>query len=205
MQLGVIRPRYIKTYSQVPLWYDLIEHNLVSSAAVTEAGYNSKFQLKNWHCIAMSILRIWDKIGSINSSPPKATYMCQWTGSLFVQVMACRLFGAKPLPEQMLIYCQLDYREQVSVKFESEFYHFHSTKSIWKCCLSFCPGVDELKWHHTVLVKWIIQPIWLKSLSMSVSKINFQYSPTLQWISNYIPRKVWDEITYLQPLKFRNG
>ena len=27
---------------------------------------------------------------------------------ILVQVMACRLFGAKPLPEPMLAYCQLD-------------------------------------------------------------------------------------------------
>ena len=54
-----------------------------------------------------------------------AAYMRQWTRSALVQVMACRLFGAKPLPEPMLAYCQLDSWEQISVKFESEFYHFH--------------------------------------------------------------------------------
>ena len=59
-----------------------------------------------------------------NSSPPSATYMCQRTGPSLVQVMACRLFGAKPLPEPKLVYCQLDPWEQVSVKFESEFYPF---------------------------------------------------------------------------------
>ena len=30
----------------------------------------------------------------------------------FVQVMACRLLGAKPSPEPMLDYCQLDPEEQ---------------------------------------------------------------------------------------------
>ena len=62
--------------------------------------------------------------------------------------MACRLFGAKPLPEPMLAYCQLDPWEQVSVKFESEFHNFHSRKCIWKCRLPkwrpFCPGGYEL-------------------------------------------------------------
>ena len=48
-----------------------------------------------------------------------------WTGSALVQVMACRLFGAKPSPEPMLVYCQLDSWQQISVKLESEFYHFH--------------------------------------------------------------------------------
>ena len=84
----------------------------------------------------------------LNLSPPSAAYMHQWTGSALVQVMGCCLFGAKPLPEPVLAYSQLDYREQISVKFESEFYHFHSRKCIWNCRLPiwrpFCPGGDEL-------------------------------------------------------------
>ena len=85
-----------------------------------------------------------------NTSPPSAAYMRQWTGPApaLVQVMACRLFGAKPLPEPMLAFCQLDSWEQISVKFESEFYNFDSRKCIWKCrlpeWLPFCPGGDEL-------------------------------------------------------------
>ena len=41
----------------------------------------------------------------VNSSPPSAAYMRHWAGSSLVQVMACRLFGAKPLPEPMLAFC----------------------------------------------------------------------------------------------------
>ena len=37
----------------------------------------------------------------------------KWTGSSLVQVMACHLFGAKPLPERMLAYYQLDPWEQL--------------------------------------------------------------------------------------------
>ena len=44
----------------------------------------------------------------INSSPPNVAYMCQWIDSASVQIMACRLFGAKPLSEPMLIFCKLD-------------------------------------------------------------------------------------------------
>ena len=44
----------------------------------------------------------------INVSPPNAAYMRQWTGSALVQIMACRLFGAKPLPEPMLTDYQLE-------------------------------------------------------------------------------------------------
>ena len=36
----------------------------------------------------------------VNPSPSSAAYMRHWTGSSLVQVMACLLFGAKPLPNQ---------------------------------------------------------------------------------------------------------
>ena len=44
----------------------------------------------------------------VNSSTPSVTYMRQWIGSTFVQIMACRLFGSKPLSKPVLGYCQLD-------------------------------------------------------------------------------------------------
>ena len=50
-----------------------------------------------------------------------------------VQIMVCRLLDAKSLSEPMLIYCYYEHSEQISVKFEWEFWHFHSRKSIWKC------------------------------------------------------------------------
>ena len=51
------------------------------------------------------------------SSPPSALYMRQWIGSALVQTMVCRRFGAKPLSKTILCYCQLDPREQTSMKF----------------------------------------------------------------------------------------
>ena len=54
--------------------------------------------------------------------------------------MACRLFGAKPLPEPVLAYYQLDSWEQISVKLESEFYHFYPIKCIWNVV---CPIGDH--------------------------------------------------------------
>ena len=41
----------------------------------------------------------------IKSPPPSAAYMRLWIGSALLQIMACRLFGAKPLFEPMLEYC----------------------------------------------------------------------------------------------------
>ena len=54
--------------------------------------------------------------GQFNSSPQSTAYMCQWTRSALVQVMAC-----KPLPEPMLTY--------------SKYNTFHSCKCMWKCGL----------------------------------------------------------------------
>ena len=64
--------------------------------------------------------------------PPSATYMGRWTGSVLVQIMACRLFGAKTLSKLMLEYCQLDPYEQTSVKFQSKYKTIHSTTCNWK-------------------------------------------------------------------------
>ena len=44
----------------------------------------------------------------VNSSPPSAAYVRQLKGSALVQIMACRLFVAKPLSKPTLDYCQLD-------------------------------------------------------------------------------------------------
>ena len=67
-----------------------------------------------------------DAVYSVVNSPlPNTLCMRQTTGSSLAQVMACRLFGGKALLEPMLVYCQLDSCEQVSVKFKFEFYHFN--------------------------------------------------------------------------------
>ena len=71
----------------------------------------------HWHCGILAVvlslvseptLKIWVNTthGSINSSPPRATYMRQWIKSALVQIMACRLLGAKPLSKPMLGYWQ---------------------------------------------------------------------------------------------------
>ena len=69
-------------------------------------------------------------------------------GSALVQIMACRLYSTKPLPEPILVYCQLDSREHISVKWELKFDHFHSRKCIRNCrlprCRPFCLEGDEL-------------------------------------------------------------
>ena len=70
-----------------------------------------------------------------NSSTLSAAYMRQLTVWALAQIMACHLYGTKPLSEPMLTYIQLDPQKQNSVNFESKYKSYHSRKCIWKCCL----------------------------------------------------------------------
>ena len=51
---------------------------------------------------------------AMNSSPPSATYMRRWIGSAFIQIMTCRLFGAKPLSSQCWVIVNLTLRNNFS-------------------------------------------------------------------------------------------
>ena len=84
--------------------------------------------------------------GLLNESFPSATYMCQWTGSVLLQVMACRLFGAKPLPEPIMTYSQMDplginFRE---IKIKTQNFSFMKTdlKMLSVKWRPFCPCGD---------------------------------------------------------------
>ena len=62
--------------------------------------------------------------------------------------MACRLFGAKPLPEPMLTYCQLDPYEQTSLKFESKYKTFAFELVIWCTMMRMGAfGSDSYTWY----------------------------------------------------------
>ena len=60
----------------------------------------------------------------------------RWIVSSLDQILACRLFGAKPLPEPMLKYCQLNHQERISMTFYLKFQSFHSMtcieNTVWK-------------------------------------------------------------------------
>ena len=111
-----------------------------------------KVNLSDWHLLADNKL----------THLPQVLYNThQCAGSSLVQVMACRLIGTKPFPEPQLAYYQLDSWEHISVKFESEFYPFHSRKCKWMChlpkwrrrafclCLPNCFGIITNSTHNT--------------------------------------------------------
>ena len=80
----------------------------------------------------LSLIWIWKF--SVNSLRPSDILMHQYIMPALVQIMACHLFGAKPLSEPMLPYYQLDPKEHISLIFYLKFKCFHSRKCTWKCC-----------------------------------------------------------------------
>ena len=99
----------------------------------------------NWNNIMFAWRHHGDEtLQELNPSPTSAAYMRRWIGTALVQIMACRLFGTEPLSKPMLVYCQLDLKQQTSVKFEWKYIILHWWKCIWKCLLRngrpFCPG-----------------------------------------------------------------
>ena len=103
----------------------------------------------------------------INSSPPSATYMRQWTGSALVQIMACCLIGAKPLSKPMLGYCQLDPYEQTSVKSNQNtklFIHENAFENIVCRMTTILSRGDEL------MTQWVVWWACLKYCLSYISK-----------------------------------
>ena len=87
-------------------------------------------------------------------SPPCDAYMRQWIESVLVQIMACRLLGAKPLSKPMLGCCQLNPQEQTSVIFFYQNFSFmkmllNTSSAKWR---PICPRGDQLIPHHTMYI-----------------------------------------------------
>ena len=64
------------------------------------------------------------------SSPTSATYMCWWTRWALIQVMACSLFGAKPLPKSMLSFFSVGPLRANLNEIRTEIQKFNSSKCI---------------------------------------------------------------------------
>ena len=74
----------------------------------------------------------------MNSFPPSASYMRQWTGKALVQIMACRPFGATELlPELVLTYGRLgtNFNRSSYLSFKEMQLNMSSGKW-WPFCLS---------------------------------------------------------------------
>ena len=72
--------------------------------------------------------------------------------------MSCRLFGDNPLSKPVMIYCQLDPKEHISMKLYLKFKSFPSRKYMWKCRLQklqpCCLGLNVYSFVVYLLINW---------------------------------------------------
>ena len=109
----------------------------------------------------------------INSLRLSDAYERQWNKPSLVQIMACRLFGAKPLSEPVLTCCQLEPKEFYLVKFWSKIKHFHSRQCVSISRLqnvrhifsaSMCSHIehsDKCEFHNELLLRGLDKGIYL--------------------------------------------
>ena len=92
-----------RTHKMIPEWQDMTSWILVdlsSADGLVPVGWFHN--LKQYWLIIIIIIILCQ---SFNSLRPSDGYMRQYTILSLVQIMACRLVGAKPLSEPMLEYC----------------------------------------------------------------------------------------------------
>ena len=94
-----------RTHKMIPEWQDMTSWILVdlsSADGLVPVGWFHNLK-QYWLIIIIIIIIILCQ--SFNSLRPSDGYMRQYTILSLVQIMACRLVGAKPLSEPMLEYC----------------------------------------------------------------------------------------------------
>ena len=101
--------------------------------------------------------------------------MRQWIASALVQIMACRLFGVKPLSVPMLDYHKLDSWEQASLVFFIKIHNFSFAKMHLKISSAkwrpFCPGEMSLSIIHYTDVIMTTMASQITSLTVVYSTV----------------------------------
>ena len=129
--------------------------------------------MKQWYVLYVSIfLYLWVLKLVLNSFPPSAAYMRHCIGSALLQIMACRLFGAKPLSKPMPGYCQLVKRQWNFNQNTMIFIHKNASENIVAKWRLFCPPRDELI-HNDEVILYNLYVISNKEHSIDYISIRF--------------------------------
>ena len=106
-------------------------------AILSRGRWNIYNKHRRWPhaAIKASCIRCHLRVIDINTWRHGDQYVHQWTASSLVQIMAWHLFGAKPLSELMMPYCQSEPKGKNLWNLNQNSKHFPSRKIIWKCCL----------------------------------------------------------------------
>ena len=147
---NVEQNRYVTRY--VIVWSNTIQHNSTFGAWYINKHFPVDESVSGRSSMPHLIEAEWRIYASIDKPS-------------LVQMMPCRMFGAKPLSELMLTYSQLNHQEYISVTFHWRFKYLCSSVCMWKCrlqygyhfiwaltcwfsitCLRLC-GVFDNRWH----------------------------------------------------------
>ena len=110
---------------------------------------------------------IFDPLHATQSLRPSDANTRQWGSLSLVGVMVCRLFGAKPLPEPMRLYCQFNPKEQhccyskMRLKISPGKYRLQSIGIFW--CIFFRSWIitrSPLSVAHLQLTVWWPRRTW---------------------------------------------
>ena len=121
--------------------------------------------------------------------------------------MVCRLFGAKPLPEPIMTYCQLDPYEQTSVKIKWKYKTFHSWKCIWKCrqrngdhfvqgeislkSISDCEVVQQIYWNRSKIMDILQTTFANEFLEWKITVFRYKFHWVFHWVSQLTINQHW--------------
>ena len=100
---SVFETYHMKKVLSYIIFHDIQFHSLVRRFIFISAYVTDNGKLTCYIYVYTSYIYMGLKLIS-----QSAAYMRQWNGSALVEIMVCRLFGAKSLSESMLTYCQLD-------------------------------------------------------------------------------------------------
>ena len=125
--------------------------------------------------------------------------ICKSGQHWLVQIMACHLFGAKPLSKPIVGYCQLEPLQQTSVKFSSKCKAFHS----WKCISKYHLWngghfVSRGRWVHS---KQAGHHFNIKMLSYSISILIID----IRWSQDYFIFLIWIAIPEKMVFRLKQG
>ena len=96
-------------------------------------------------CLFVLLICIIYVLHECGQMRPNVAFMPPLIKPSVVQIIACRLFDAKHLPEPVQVYCWLEIYEQMSVKLESK----HEDPKFWSLC-----NLNHVALRCSVFIAW---------------------------------------------------
>ena len=117
----------------------------------------------------------------LNSLRPSDAYMRQYYIPTLVQIMACRLFDAKPLSGPMLPHCQWDPKEHMSVIFYSKFKVFIHVNALEHAVLELTAIWSRTQYRWSVYrmrsILWLLLILWCQKPAPNQMWYGLRYCP----------------------------